>query len=473
MFVLVVEDKRDFVDGILSMLAEMPGPPDVKIASSRDGAYALLESEFFDLMILDLRIPTQDGGFDDTPQHGHAVFARARSVAPGMPILVLTGSPVEDFVETLLQQKQDVDIWGQGKRVMTVDILRKYEFEKCPARLQPIAAAIHALSEVELHRGGVNLTIEDDRLIRIFARRFGGTRCVISRLGGGYSGALVLRIRVTDAGGARVHDAVAKLGSPSDVADECDRFDRLVSRLDAHATPRKLATLEHGARAKAAIFYGLADGFEQTAFESATGAAVHVNTVILSIEAATARWLEDVAESRRTILEIRRRLLSDDDQAKVVQEFSLDWANGFEAHQIQTKWSCVHGDMHGSNILVAVDGRVVLIDYGDVGEGPASLDPVTLELSLLFHPQRSQEQFGWPSADQAGHWGNLDMYLEGCPFGSFIRECRQWALRVAAGEREVAASAYSYLLRQLKYKDTNKNLVLALLGGVKSYYDAT
>jgi hypothetical protein len=48
----------------------------------------------------------------------------------------------------------------------------------------------------------------------------------------------------------------------------------------------------------------------------------------------------------------------------------------------------------------------VIIDYGEVGEGTASLDPVTLELSLLFHPKGplrpSGAAFGaWPTEAQA------------------------------------------------------------------------
>ena len=38
---------------------------------------------------------------------------------------------------------------------------------------------------------------------------------------------------------------------------------------------------------------------------------------------------------------------------------------------------------------------------------------------------------------------------------------------------EIAATAYSYLIRQLKYDDTNKELALALLSGVRAFYDAT
>jgi Ser/Thr protein kinase RdoA (MazF antagonist) len=88
-----------------------------------------------------------------------------------------------------------------------------------------------------------------------------------------------------------------------------------------------------------------------------------------------ANWLEDVAESRRTIREVRQRLLSDEEQIEVLRNFPIAWASDFETREIQTRWSCVHGDLHGINVLVASHGRAVLIDYGDVGEGPAKSRP--------------------------------------------------------------------------------------------------
>jgi hypothetical protein len=77
-------------------------------------------------------------------------------------------------------------------------------------------------------------------------------------LSGGLSGAKVVRMHVTDSGGARVHHAVAKLGSLEDIQDEAMRFDNQVSRLDLRATPRKLANLNFGGGALAGVFYGLA-----------------------------------------------------------------------------------------------------------------------------------------------------------------------------------------------------------------------
>jgi hypothetical protein len=128
--------------------------------------------------------------------------------------------------------------------------------------------------------------------------------------------------------------------------------------------------------------------------------------------------------------------------------------------------------MHGENVLVSPDGSAVIIDYGDVDEGTASLDPITLELSLLFHPKGPLRGGAWPSHAQAVSWGNLDQYVQGCPAEAFVRECRAWASSAAAGNREVAVTAFSYLMRQLKYGDTDKALALALLAGAKALYDA-
>jgi CheY-like chemotaxis protein len=472
MYVLIVEDDAEFVSEVSQVLTELPGATEIKVAGSRTAAMDLLGREFFDLVILDLKIPTIDGALDANPEHGHAVFAHARTVAPGTPIFVLTGSPAEDFISALLKQQQQVDVWSEGRKVGTIDFLKKYKFDECPAMLAPIAAAIHGLSDVELDRGGANLTIQDDRLIRIFAKKFSGTRCRVSQIGGGLSGAKVVRVRITDSGGARVHDAVAKLASPEDVRDEANRFDNLVSRLDPAATPRKLATLEFGAGALTGIFYGLAEGFESSAFDLGLCQDGRAMAAIKGVEAATQRWSDGVPETRRTIRDVRRRVLGDDAMATILAKYTINWANAFESVQVQTRWACIHGDLHGSNILVAANGAAVLVDYGDVGDGPASLDPVTLELSLFFHP-RHVDLGGWPSLDQAGNWGSLDVYLKGCPAAEFIGGCRQWANRVSAGNRELSASAYGYLVRQLKYEDTNKELVLAVLEGVKAFYDAT
>ena len=469
--VLIVEDDDDFVDELRETIMALPGRSNVRIAGSRDRAFEMLEDEFLDLVILDLKIPTVDGALDADPEHGHTVFNRIRTVAPGSPIFVLTGSPAEGFLSDLvLKNQQQIDIWSEGQKTGTILFLKKYDIDKFPEIMTSVARAIERLSDVELERTGLDLSQAEDRLIRIFAKKHQGVRCVVSSLGGGLSGARVIRLRVTDSQGVQIHDAVAKLSSHADIRQECDCYDNYVTRLVPAATPRKLATLDYGAHNLAGIFFSLAVNFDESAFDVARNAPERAATVIGSIEDATARWIEGVPETRTTVREIRRRLLSDESLDQVRDAFDLDWTQDFENREIQARWACSHGDLHGCNVLVSQE-RVNLIDYGDVGNGPASMDPVTLELSLLFHPGAPEITGSWPSAEQAAAWGDLDVYVDGCPFPQFVRECRAWALRAAAGSREVAASAYAYLVRQLKYDDTDKELALTLLDGVRSVYD--
>ena len=467
--VLIVEDNADFVEELHEIFAALPGDVDVRVARSRNQAYDMLENSFLDLVVLDLKIPTLNGALDADPQHGHAVFNRIRRVAPGTPIFVLTGSPAEGFLSDLvLNNHQQIDIWSEGEKTGTILFLKKSDFDRCLEMLTPIARAIERLSDVELESGGLNLSLAEDRLIRIFARKFHGVRCRISELGGGLSGARVIRLRVTNHQGVLVHDAVGKLSTLTDIRREGECYDAHITRLTPAATPRKLATLEYGAHKLAGVFFGLAEGSDESAFDVVGNSPERAEAVIRSVEAAMAPWINGVPETRITVSRIRRRLLNDHCMDQVRGTFDLHWVQDFEHREIQARWACSHGDLHGENIIVS-PAATQLIDYGDVGDGPASLDPVTLELSLLFHPAAHRGHGQWPSAEQAKAWGNLDLYLHNCPFPTFVRECRAWALRVAAGKREIAASAYSYLARQLQYQDTQKARALALLEGIQSF----
>ena len=469
--VLIVEDEDDFVTEIREIFDLLPGEYEVKVGRSREEAFSLIDGDFLDLVILDLKIPTINGALDADSEHGNAVFYRIRLLAPGTPIFILTGSPAEDFIPVLLKHQQQIDIWSEGRKTGNILFLKKYKVNELPEQLRPIANAIDRLSDVEVDRGGLALSLAEDRLIRIFTKKFQGARCATSSLGRGLSDARVIRLRVTDSQGVQIYNAVAKLAGLKEVRKEAYCYDHYMSRLDPALTPRNLATLEFGAHNLAGIFFGLAEEFGESAFDVSLHEPKRTGGMIRNIEIGTARWVAEVPEARRSIREVRQRLLSDESFEEVRQLFGLEWAPEFERREIQTRWACIHGDLNGCNVLVSVEQKIVLIDYSDVGEGPASLDPVTLELSSLFHPDSAVSAGAWPTADQAGAWGNLDKYLCGCPFPEFVGECRMWAIRIAAGKRDIAAAAYSYLVRQLKYEDTNKELCVALLGGVRRFYD--
>jgi hypothetical protein len=108
----------------------------------------------------------------------------------------------------------------------------------------------------------------------------------------------------------------------------------------------------------------------------------------------------------------------------------------------------------------------ILIDFAQVGESTASLDPITMELSLLFHPASRVMSAAWPTVNHAEHWDQIEEFLDRCPAAPFVRAAREWAHRVAAGPREMYATTYALTLRQMKYPDTDKDLARAIVKAV-------
>lgn len=469
---LVVEDDEDYASALEALIEAMPGHAHVTIAKSRDAACAYLDTQFFDFAVLDLKIPTQDGGLDADPEHGKYVFHHARSVAPGTKLLVLTGSPSDDFFADMLAQKHDDDVWAEGKRISTVEFLRKINFDQAPDYISKVKAAVLSLDSIELALEDLNLQTAEDRMIRIFAKRLGAKRCKVSPIGEGKSGARPLRLQMFDVTGTPIRQSFAKLGPVAKIQDEAERHDTHVVLLDGAATPRKLAVQEFGASKTAAIFYQLADGYTETLFDVLGSNPERAAALLNGVSSCLAQWWKGEAETRHRIAEIRRCWVNDQRANELHTEYGLDWAVELEAREVQARWRCVHGDLHGGNILISHNNEAILIDYGDVQFSAVSYDPVSLELSAVLQANPTLSD-AWPDDVTCRNWHNIDRYCSGSPIEPFIRSCRQWAESTAAGRREIAATAYAYLLRQLKYPDTNKARILALMDGVRAYLAST
>jgi len=229
---------------------------------------------------------------------------------------------------------------------------------------------------------------------------------------------------------------------------------------------------EYGAGSTAGLFYQLADEYGASMFSVMAEDDGKAAAAVAAASQLTARWSQGGAEARQSIATIRRCWVKDEKAAELADQYGLAWIAMFESKEVQARWHCVHGDLHGENILVSEDARAVLIDFGDVSHSAAAYDPVTLELSAVLQ-ENATRSGAWPTIDHCRAWHDLDRYLDGSPIPGFVRACREWANGSAAGRREIAAAAYCYLLRQLKYPDTDKERIVALMDGARAMMDAT
>ncbi len=114
MRLLLVEDNITFARDLDRELAKIPDC-EIVWARSRDSALVKLAEEAFDLVILDRRIPATDGGLDDAPEHGWAVFQEIRTRMPGTSVFFLTGTEDADFATHVLNEFSRVeDVHGTG-----------------------------------------------------------------------------------------------------------------------------------------------------------------------------------------------------------------------------------------------------------------------------------------------------------------------------------------------------------------------
>ena len=253
---------------------------------------------------------------------------------------------------------------------------------------------------------------EEDRAILGFLYR-DSARLVLDPLGGGFSGALVLRVRAEDALGHEQAPSVAKLGGRSLIAKERVAFEQVESILGNFA-PSVRGFVDLGERAGLKYAYaGMGRGAVRTFKSLYEGGAS-----LAEIQRILRTVFEDVmgAFTRAAMYE-RLPLLdyygfaprfADGVRARVATVMGcepntaiLDFGHGFQAKNVADFYAddlptlprsfgeshfvaYVHGDLNGANILVDARDNVWLIDFFHAHRGHIVKDLVKLENDLLY-----------------------------------------------------------------------------------------
>ena len=471
--VLLIEDDEETIEDFVAELETLG--IEIAVAMSKASAEALLHGDL-QLVVCDLKIPSQDGVRDAAVEHGLSILAKLRQDWSGVPVLGFSAhGTTPGLVQQLLALGGTEDFLGVGTRERLLDFFDKSQLSECLAKIQRMKDGFDQLGTIEISQGVNRLEVmpEQARAIRIFARRRGARVARVSRLGGGLSDAVVLRVRLEGPSGERMARVVAKLGSISLVVDESTRYQQLISgTLGLGVCPAIIDAVVAGASQVGGLFYELAGEYPSTLLESIgqPGAV----SVVARLKEQTSPWRDGAPTTLVKVDEIRRSLI-DDTTFRDAAGDELDWerVERIESLDLQSRWCTEHGDLHGLNVLVSDAGEPLLIDFGETARMSAAVDPVTLELSPLFHPDSPVKDQDWPSLEQATRWHDLDAYIDNSPIADYVRRCREWAHNegTSAGDNEVAAVVYAYAARQLKHSGTNRDLAVALIEGAFNFLE--
>lgn len=475
MRILFVEDHIDFGQHISGLLRESGAGVQVVLVRSRDAAFREIAHDFFDLIILDLTIPPADDDLNAEREHGQAVFYEARKACPGTPIFLLTGSEMDSFSKGLARFGEQVDLWGDREESPTLSYYEKESVDDLLHEVTRMASKVSEIRRVRLNYRGRNLGFGpgEERCLRIVARRQGAVSVDLEPLGG-LSAARVVRTTFQNAVGQVVCAAVAKLGSADHVAKEIRGYEDHGRRLPMGAFAPRIDTVEKGAWGKAAAIYSLAEDFDRSLFKVVVDSPEVAADVVRELRSRLEIWVGASQTRSVTIGDVRRRVLWDESFQDVVRTHQIDEKEllGIESREVLIRECCIHGDLHGGNVLVNGEGRPVLIDFGDVGPGSGCIDPVTLELSCAFHPDAAELGLLDALAPRLHRWADRDAYEVSHPHAPFVNQCREWAHDCAGSDLAFLASAYAYVLRQLRFVTTNagvaRNLLAHILDAIRA-----
>ncbi|PRY91736.1 phosphotransferase [Donghicola tyrosinivorans] len=465
MKILFVEDHDGFARDLEPVLRQTPGVDNVLRVIDRESAETALRDEQIDLVILDLSIPPNSTVNSPNPEHGQALFHAARELLPGTPIFILTGAEVEKFSRGLARFGNQVKLWGDSKEIETVSFFLKEEVDDLLLRVRAVAEVFVKMNSIAINTRGRDLGLMpiQNQMLKSFANLADGVACDVSLLSGGLSDAKVVKVAAMDKGRRPQALCAGKLGSASVIRSEIEAYEKHARKLGIGACPQLYCAVDVGVGMHGAIFYTLTDDDTAPLFDRLKADPSIGPAVVERVRSGLIRWSEAAIADMVTVADIRRRLIGDDEAAAIEAKFDLGQLREVEERTIQASQSCIHGDLHCGNVLVKSDCNAVLIDFGDAGPGFTSIDPIALELSLVFHPDSVKLGLDEGLLSNLDAWSNLDEFVQDHTLKPMIVACRNWAHDVGGGDQSVIASAYAYAYRQLKYDTVDPGITLAFV----------
>ena len=394
-------------------------------------------------------------------EHGLRVYDVAREKHPGTFCVFFSGFVQLENVGAKLATGPSVDVFGTGHILPLVEAHPKSKQPEFINHATELKGMLDDLEQIKITGSGTCAINEfEARTLRIYAKRLNGAHVAASRLGG-LSGAKVLRFEVIDAAGATVGSLVAKVDQLARIRDELARYRQHVAPILRIGTFAPLAgDVSHGCGRFGAAFYTLAENGYQDLFNRSILDVTMSLSAVNHLRNSHSEWMGITDNTKQSVGSIRSSYMSNEDFARWKTELGENRVGKVEKISLSVNNTIQHGDLHGLNVLVDSDGRPLIIDYGNLGQHPAGIDPVTLELSFVFHADHP-ELGGWPTIEHGSSWFNLAEYTRGSPLGAVVRACREWALSTTT-KTQLAAVVYAHAVRQLKYEDTHKPLALSI-----------
>lgn len=450
MRILVVEDDRVLADALVDRITREIDAV-VTRAESLGEAQRSIEAETFDAAIVDLRIPSEQDAGDASVAFGKAAEATLAGSQPGTLRVFLTASDAGQVVDEL-------SAGGSGDFFLCDDPfgLVKYfpktgidGLDQCVSCLRQHAIRLASLDSVELS-GADELNIDSRRALALTVRRVGATQGRVLRQSG-LSAATTALLECFDGNGNLVGNAFCKSGPPEEIERELRGYDLARFQLPSTNFPMLSEVLDTGIGRTRALVFTQAPS-TTTFFAQLDADDSAAATVAGRLSTVLAAWRQTADRSIRKLDQLIADEITDEVAANHAAGLTGLGLHDLDSLEIDLLSYVQHGDLHGANLFVTDALDPFLIDFEQTGIKPGPADAVSLELSVLFHPE-SPLHGAPPSAEQLTAWLSPDAAAAMPGVGPISAACRDWAHGAGHSEAEYAAATLLYCLWILNHTD--------------------
>ncbi|NGP05773.1 response regulator [Rhodococcus sp. 14C212] len=403
--------------------------------------YLRASDELIDLFVLDRRLPV-NAGEPATDELGDELLKEIRASHKDARLIVFTGYADVRHVQAALQGGGQLPMQS-GQPIDRITVLEKDQSIEFRLIVSEFRQLLQTLEDIEIStsEGSHSLSYLDKRVLRRLAFEYHAVSISVVSLGGGLTGASVWKCEL-----ARQEGHIATI-----VAKRVKEFNPMGGLPDLMPRANTTSTM--------ATLSGLMGGNYISVLQIAGDSPRALMTLLVedpvkAVELACPVWtaLHTVASQRQSlsIAEICKSLINWDEIAARLDPYGIEVPAG--TLNATTRIGIRHGDLHPGNLLVDND-QAVLIDFDSSTFAAGLLDPVTMLISTLVHPDSPIRGSCWPdTAEVTERFGTADFGLgHGCE--AWFQGVYKWIRESRTSDREFWALVLAYSARQLGYQD--------------------
>lgn len=397
--------------------------------------------DLIDLFILDRRLPVRKGE-PASDELGDELLAEVRLTFPDARVIVFTGYATIPHIQEALQGSGQLPT-KNGEIIDRITVLEKHDSLKFKRKVEEFRRLIQSLDDIEIAMQGISdgISYSDRRALRRLAFEYRAVSVTATPLGGGLTGASVWRCELSRPEG-HVSTVVAKRVKKSPMRGGLPEL-----------LPRSSITSTAG------TISGLMGGTHLNVLQTAGNNPQPLMDLIGSdpkkaTEFAQPLWrlLNSISEQQRivTVAEICAPLVDWGRLGDLLRPHNVLVPAGSETATVRI--GVRHGDLHPGNVLID-NGQAVLIDFDSSDFAARLLDPITMLIATLVHPDSPICGSSWPSAKEiSGTFGTEDFGL-GHKQEVWFQAVTEWLMERKTSDRELWALTLAYAGRQLEFED--------------------